>query len=79
LYGTFFKTSPAADPQLATLMFNFGRHLLVASSRDTGNSQSLAANLQGIWNEDYDRPWQSKYTNNINIEMNYWLAEVTNL
>ncbi|KFZ23587.1 hypothetical protein V502_01936 [Pseudogymnoascus sp. VKM F-4520 (FW-2644)] len=60
-------------------MFNFGRHLLVASSRDTGNSQSLAANLQGIWNEDYDPPWQSKYTNNINIEMNYWLAEVTNL
>lgn len=76
---TNYKTDAARDPQLATLMFNFGRHLLVASSRDTGNSQSLAANLQGIWNEDYDPPWQSKYTININIEMNYWPAEVTNL
>ncbi|KFY27285.1 hypothetical protein V491_00955, partial [Pseudogymnoascus sp. VKM F-3775] len=74
-----YKTDPSADPELATLMFNFGRHLLVASSRDTGNSQSLAANLQGLWNENYAPPWQSKYTININIEMNYWPAEVTNL
>ncbi|KFY52790.1 hypothetical protein V496_08174 [Pseudogymnoascus sp. VKM F-4515 (FW-2607)] len=70
-----YKESPDNDPQLATLMFNFGRHLLVASSRDTGRKQSLAANLQGIWNEDYSPPWQSKYTININIEMNYWPAE----
>lgn len=74
-----YRTNPSADPKLPTLMFNFGRHLLVASSRDTGNSQSLAANLQGLWNENYAPPWQSKYTININIEMNYWPAEVTNL
>jgi hypothetical protein len=59
-------------------MFNFGRHLLVASSRDTG-AKSLPANLQGIWNKDYNPSWQSKYTININTEMNYWPAEVTNL
>ncbi|KFY08896.1 hypothetical protein V492_05812, partial [Pseudogymnoascus sp. VKM F-4246] len=74
-----YRDDPDADPQLATLMFNYGRHLLVASSRDTGNAKSLAANLQGLWNESFDPPWQSKYTININIEMNYWPAEVTNL
>ncbi|KAK3296184.1 glycoside hydrolase family 95 protein [Chaetomium fimeti] len=73
-----FKENPDADPQLMTLMFNFGRHLLVASSRDTG-PRSLPANLQGLWNEDYDPAWQSKYTININLEMNYWPALVTNL
>jgi hypothetical protein len=76
---TNYKGSPNNDPQLATLMFNFGRYLLVSSSRDTGGSKSLAANLQGIWNKDFSPPWQSKYTININIEMNYWPAEVTNL
>jgi hypothetical protein len=73
-----YRGNPNADPQLATLMFNFGRHLLVASSRDTG-SLSLPANLQGIWNKDYSPSWGSKYTININTEMNYWPAEVTNL
>ncbi|KAL2140697.1 hypothetical protein VTI28DRAFT_3482 [Corynascus sepedonium] len=73
-----FKRDPDADPQLMTLMFNYGRHLLAASSRDTG-PLSLPANLQGIWNDDYDPPWQSKYTININLEMNYWPALVTNL
>ncbi|ORY14534.1 Six-hairpin glycosidase-like protein [Clohesyomyces aquaticus] len=73
-----FKRSPNADPQLATLMFNFGRHSLVASSRDTG-AKSLPANLQGIWNDNFSPPWQSKYTININTEMNYWPALSTNL
>ncbi|EAQ89042.1 hypothetical protein CHGG_05661 [Chaetomium globosum CBS 148.51] len=73
-----FKNNPNADPQLMTLMFNFGRHLLASSSRDTG-PRSLPANLQGLWNQDYDPAWQSKYTININLEMNYWPALVTNL
>ncbi|KAK7997170.1 hypothetical protein PG989_005210 [Apiospora arundinis] len=73
-----YKRNANADPQLATLMFNFGRHLLVASSRDTG-SLSLPANLQGLWNKDFSPSWGSKYTININTEMNYWPAEVTNL
>ncbi|KAI1203239.1 Six-hairpin glycosidase-like protein [Nemania serpens] len=73
-----YKSNPSADPQLMTLMFNFGRHCLVASSRDTG-ALSIPANLQGIWNKDFNPPWGSKYTININIEMNYWPAEVTNL
>ncbi|KAK8118835.1 alpha-L-fucosidase 2 precursor [Apiospora kogelbergensis] len=73
-----YKRNANADPQLATLMFNFGRHLLVASSRDTG-ALSLPANLQGLWNKDFSPSWGSKYTININTEMNYWPAEVTNL
>ena len=55
--------------------FQFGRYLLISSSR----GDSLPANLQGIWNEDYTPPWGSKYTININTEMNYWPAMVTNL
>lgn len=51
-----YKRNANADPQLATLMFNFGRHLLVASSRDTGNL-SLPANLQGLWNKDFSPSW----------------------
>ncbi|KAK1753325.1 Six-hairpin glycosidase-like protein [Echria macrotheca] len=73
-----FKKSPKADPEMITLMFNYGRHLLISSSRDTG-PLSLPANLQGIWNQDYSPAWQSKYTININLEMNYWPALVTNL
>lgn len=63
------------DPQLATLFFQFGRYLLIASSRPG----SQPANLQGIWNDRLDPPWDSKWTTNINTEMNYWPAEVTNL
>jgi hypothetical protein len=73
-----FKKNANADPELVTLYFNYGRHLLLASSRDTGD-HSLPANLQGIWNDNYDPPWQSKYTVNINTEMNYWHALTTNL
>lgn len=75
---TNYKSDPDSDPQLVTLMFNFGRHLLASASRDTG-LLSLPANLQGIWNKDYEPSWQSKFTININTEMNYWPALVTNL
>ncbi len=63
------------DPALATLLFNYGRYLLIASSRPG----SQPANLQGIWNDLLNPPWGSKYTTNINFEMNYWPAEVANL
>ncbi|CAH1222117.1 hypothetical protein PAECIP111892_05107 [Paenibacillus auburnensis] len=63
------------DPQLEALLFQYGRYLLMGSSR-TG---SQAANLQGIWNEHVTPPWNSNYTTNINTQMNYWLAEVGNL
>jgi len=63
------------DPAFAALLFQFGRYLLITSSRP-GNQP---ANLQGIWNEDSNPPWDSKYTTNINTEMNYWPAEVANL
>jgi alpha-L-fucosidase 2 len=65
----------SADPGLAALYFQYGRYLLIASSRPG----SQAANLQGVWNDSLDPPWESKYTTNINAEMNYWPAEVTNL
>jgi len=65
----------ANDPQLVSLYFQFGRYLLISSSRP-GNQP---ANLQGIWNYQMKPPWDSKYTININTEMNYWPAEVTNL
>ena len=63
------------DPQLVALCFQFGRYLLISSSRPGGQP----ANLQGIWNSQLYPPWDSKYTININTEMNYWPAESTNL
>lgn len=63
------------DLALIPLYFQFGRYLLISSSRPG----SLPANLQGIWNKDMLPPWDSKYTININIEMNYWPAEICNL
>ncbi len=63
------------DPQLAALYFQYGRYLLISSSRPGAQP----ANLQGIWNESMTPPWGSKYTININTEMNYWPAEPTNL
>jgi alpha-L-fucosidase 2 len=63
------------DPQLAALYFQFGRYLLISSSRPGGQP----ANLQGIWNNQLTPSWDSKYTVNINTEMNYWPSEVTNL
>jgi hypothetical protein len=67
------------DPELATLTWNYGRHMLVASSRNTGEAIDLPANLQGIWNNETTAAWGGKYTININTEMNYWPAGQTNL
>jgi alpha-L-fucosidase 2 len=64
-----------ADPQLAALYYQFGRYLLISSSRPG----TEPANLQGIWNEDPNPSWDSKYTVNINLPMNYWPADVGNL
>lgn len=63
------------DPSLLALLFQYGRYLLICSSQPGGQP----ANLQGVWNDSYHAPWDSKYTININTEMNYWPAEVTNL
>ena len=63
------------DPDLVALYFQFGRYLLISSSRPGGQP----ANLQGIWNDQLLPPWDSKYTININTEMNYWPSEITNL
>ncbi len=65
----------SSDPQLVELYFQFGRYLLISSSQPG----CQPANLQGIWNDQLFPPWDSKYTTNINAEMNYWPAEVTNL
>ena len=64
-----------SDPYLETLYFQYGRYLLIASSRTPG----VPANLQGLWNPYIQPPWSSNYTMNINAEENYWLAENTNL
>ena len=63
------------DPQFVTLYYQYGRYLLISSSQGGGQP----ANLQGIWNDKIRPPWDSKYTININAEMNYWPAEKTNL
>ncbi|MBZ4191422.1 glycoside hydrolase family 95 protein [Niabella sp. 3A5MI-3] len=67
--------SGTADPDLEELLFQYGRYLLISSSRPGG----LPANLQGLWNNSNNPPWASDYHNNINIQMNYWPAETTNL
>ncbi len=64
-----------ADPGLAALLYQYGRYLLIASSRPGG----LPANLQGIWNDSMRPPWSANWTLNINAEMNYWPSEVANL
>lgn len=63
------------DMAMVALMFNYGRYLLISSSQPGGQ----AANLQGVWNNNKNAPWDSKYTININTEMNYWPTEVTHL
>jgi alpha-L-fucosidase 2 len=65
----------AVDPGLAATYFQYGRYLLIASSRPG----TQPGNLQGLWNDDVNPAWGSKYTININTEMNYWPAEVANL
>lgn len=69
------KLPSESDPRLASLCYQFGRYLLISSSR----VGTQPANLQGIWNKDMNPSWDSKYTTNINTEMNYWLAEAANL
>ena len=69
------KFTGSKDMAMVALMFNYGRYLLISSSQPGGQ----AANLQGVWNDNKNAPWDSKYTININTEMNYWPAEVTNL
>jgi len=71
-YGT---GNAAADRQLEQLYFQYGRYLLIASSR----AGSLPANLQGVWNDKATPPWNADYHVNINLQMNYWPAEVANL
>ncbi len=68
-------TGGASDPSLEALYFQYGRYLLISSSRPGGTP----ANLQGIWNNSVRPPWSSNFTTNINVQMNYWPAEVTNL
>ena len=63
------------DPQLPVLYYNFGRYLLISSSQPGG----LPANLQGLWAQEYQTPWNGDYHININLQMNYWLAEPTGL
>ena len=69
------ENAKQADCSLACLLFNYGRYLMIASSRPG----SQPANLQGIWNDQLNPPWGSKYTTNINAEMNYWLVDPCNL
>ena len=69
------RFAESADPELVTLLFQYGRYLLIASSREPGQP----ANLQGLWNDSNSPAWDSKYTVNINTEMNYWPAESTAL
>ena len=64
-----------SDMDLAALMFQYGRYLLICASQPDGQP----ANLQGVWNDKMNAPWDSKYTININTEMNYWIADVGNL
>jgi len=68
-------TKGGNDPGLEALYFQYGRYLLMSSSRTPG----VPANLQGIWNAELRAPWSSNYTSNINVQMNYWLAEECNL
>jgi alpha-L-fucosidase 2 len=70
-----YRLGNTPDPELETLFLQYGRYLLVSSSRPGG----LPANLQGVWNNSNTPPWRCDYHSNINIEMNYWLAEPTNL
>ncbi|OZB98653.1 glycoside hydrolase N-terminal domain-containing protein [Paenibacillus sp. XY044] len=73
--GSLAVNEELRDPGLAALYVQYGRYLLISCSRPG----TLAANLQGIWNDSFTPPWESKYTININVQMNYWPAEVLHL
>jgi alpha-L-fucosidase 2 len=74
-YQRLLNYKKGSDHGLEALLFQYGRYLLISSSRKGG----LPANLQGLWNESNTPPWRCDYHSNINIQMNYWLAEPTNL
>ncbi|WP_222861323.1 glycoside hydrolase family 95 protein [Seonamhaeicola marinus] len=69
------KTSKSSDLRLEELLFQYGRYLLISSSRPG----TLPANLQGIWANKIQTPWNGDYHTDVNVQMNYWMAEVTNL
>ena len=69
-----YRQANAKDPELENLLFQYGRYLLISSSRG-----ALPANLQGLWNNSNNPPWRCDYHSNINIQMNYWPAEPANL
>ena len=75
LQGYKKKSATEIDPNLEALYFQYGRYLLIASSREG----CMPANLQGLWCKDMNAPWNSDYHININAQMNYWPAEVGNL
>jgi alpha-L-fucosidase 2 len=75
LKGYSSTNTPALDRGLEVLYFQYGRYLLISSSR----AGSLPANLQGVWNQYENAPWSADYHVNINLQMNYWLADLTNL
>jgi alpha-L-fucosidase 2 len=75
LRAQYGSGNAAADRQLEQLYFQYGRYLLIGSSR----AGSLPANLQGVWNDKVTPPWNADYHVNINLQMNYWPAEVANL
>lgn len=75
LLSTYTAGPTAAERALEALFFQYGRYLLIASSRPG----SLPANLQGVWNQSTSPPWSADYHVNINLQMNYWLAEAANL
>ena len=75
LRAQYGSGNASADRALEQLYFNYGRYLLIASSRDG----SLPANLQGVWNDKATPPWNADYHVNINLQMNYWPAEIANL
>jgi alpha-L-fucosidase 2 len=68
------KTAGAADRQLEQLLFQYGRYLMISSSRD-----NLPANLQGLWNDKNNPPWRCDYHTDVNVQMNYWLTGPANL
>lgn len=75
LTADLLEKSESNMKEIAEILFSYGKYLLISSSRD----KSLPANLQGIWNKDFEPAWGSKFTININTEMNYWPAEISNL
>lgn len=72
-----YKNSPQNDNELMTLVYNFGRHLMISSSRQ--GTKSLPANLVGLWLDELEAAWGGRFTVNINIEMNYWAVGAGNM